>query len=148
MAAGEGLNGGTEITVRAAREADVRAIACLQERSPEAAQWPLGDYSGSSGLLASIGETPVGFCSWRQTAADEAELLNLAVDPEFRRRGVAKALLEELRRAAEGTIFLEVAENNVAARGLYRSNGWEEIAIRKGYYDRGNINGIVMKKRS
>jgi ribosomal-protein-alanine N-acetyltransferase len=120
----------------------------LQELAPEAAQWPLGDYSGCSLLLASSDGLPAGFCSWRQTAEDEAELLNLAVDPAFRRRGVGRALLEEFEKAARGQIFLEVAENNPGAIALYRSAGWEQVAIRKGYYDHGQINGIVMKKRS
>ena len=43
---------------------------------------------------------------------------------------------------------LEVAQNNTAARALYRGAGWEDVALRKGYYDHGNINGIVMKKGS
>jgi len=136
------------ITVRPGTGRDSAAIARLQALAPEAAQWPLGDYSGSSLLIALIGDTPAGFCSWRQTAADEAELLNLAVDPAFRRRGVGRALLAALETAASGTIFLEVAENNTPARVLYRSAGWEEVALRKGYYDHGKINGIVMKKGS
>jgi ribosomal-protein-alanine acetyltransferase len=136
------------IIVRSASERDFAAIARLQEKSPEAAQWPLGDYSGSSLLLASVGEHPVGFCSWRQTADDEAELLNLAVDPAFRRRGVGKALLSHLENAARGTVFLEVAETNSAALALYRNAGWEEVAIRKEYYNQGKINAIVMKKSS
>jgi ribosomal protein S18 acetylase RimI-like enzyme len=136
------------ITVRSAVERDYGAIARLQQQSPEAAQWPLGDYSGSSLLLASIDDNPVGFCSWRQIVDEEAELLNLAVDPAFRRRGVGKALLNYLEHVARGTIFLEVAENNSGALALYRNAGWEEVSIRKGYYDRGKINGVVMKKGS
>lgn len=136
------------ITVRLGAAGDAAAIARLQELSPEAAQWPLGDYSGSSILIAAIDGVPAGFCSWRQTASDEAELLNLAVDPAFRRRGVGRALLEALEKAVAGAIFLEVAENNSAARALYRGAGWEDVALRKGYYDHGNINGIVMKKGS
>ena len=99
-------------------------------------------------LLASIDGTAAGFCSWRQTVDDEAELLNLAVDPCFRRRGVALALLGALEKAARGTIFLEVAETNLGAIALYRNAGWEEIAVRKGYYGQGKINAIVMKKSS
>ena len=136
------------VTVRAAAERDYPAIARLQASSPEAAQWPLGDYSGFSLLLASVEGMAAGFCSWRQTAEDEAELLNLAVDPDFRRRGVALALLEALGKAARGTIFLEVAENNSGAIALYRHAGWEQIAVRKGYYEQGKMNAIVMKKTS
>ena len=77
-----------------------------------------------------------------------AELLILGVHPRWRRRGVAGALLDALGRQAGGDIFLEVAEPNGPAIALYRRHGWEQIAIRPGYYHRGSINAIVMKKGS
>ena len=136
------------ITVRPATEHDFRAIGRIQQAAPEAAQWPLGDYSGTPVLIAFVGAIPAGFCAWRQTAPDEAELLNLAVDSTHRRRGVASALLTALCQTAAGTLFLEVAEHNSAAIALYLAHGWERVALRKGYYDQGKINAIVMKKTS
>lgn len=133
--------------IRAAREADYPEVARLQAAAPEAAQWPLGDYSGFLVLVAWEGETALGFCAWRQTAADEAEMLNLAVAPACRKRGAGRALVEELRRRAAGTIFLEVAEANTAARALYRKTGWVELSERKDYYGPGQ-NAIVMKNSS
>ena len=133
--------------IRAAREADYPEVARLQAAAPEAAQWPLGDYSGFLVLVAWEGETALGFCAWRQTAADEAEMLNLAVAPACRKRGTGRALVEELRRRAAGTIFLEVAEANTAARALYRRTGWVELSERKDYYGPGQ-NAIVMKNSS
>lgn len=133
--------------IRAAREADYPEVARLQAAAPEAAQWPLGDYSGFLVLVAWEGETALGFCAWRQTAADEAEMLNLAVAPACRKRGAGRALVEELRRRAAGTIFLEVAEANTAARALYRRTGWVELSERKDYYGPGQ-NAIVMKNSS
>jgi ribosomal-protein-alanine N-acetyltransferase len=123
-------------------------MARIQQRCPEAAQWPVGDYSNFETLIAFAGGTAAGFCAWRQSAPDEAELLNLAVDPDWRRRGVAKSLLAALEARAHGEIFLEVAEPNVAAIALYAAAGWEPIGIRKGYYQVGRINAVVMKKRS
>jgi ribosomal-protein-alanine N-acetyltransferase len=136
------------ILVRAGRESDFSAIACIQFRSPETAQWPLGDYSGYPLLLALCNDQTAGFCSWRQSAPDEAEILNIAVDPAYRRRGVASALLEALCREAQGTIFLEVAEPNLPAIALYKKHGWEYSGLRTGYYDHGSVNAVVMKKRS
>lgn len=136
------------VIVRPATEGDYPAIARIQQQCPEAAQWPLGDYSGCSMLLALLADTPAGFCAWRQTAADEAELLNIGVAREFRRKGVAKALLEELCRVARGPVFLEVAETNQAALSLYAALGWAPVGFRTGYYDNGNLNAIVMKNRS
>lgn len=99
-------------------------------------------------LVAVIDGVRAGFCEWRQTAPDEAEILNLTVDPAYRRRGVASALLAALIEAAKGSIFLEVAEDNAAALALYHRFGWEPVAVRKGYYYPGNVNAVVMKKSS
>ena len=136
--------------VRTATERDYPAIARIQQRSPEAAQWPVGDYSNFRILLALVQDTngpvPAGFCAWRQSAPDEAELLNLAVDPARRRRGVASALLTALESEARGQLFLEVAEPNRAAIALYEHHGWVRNGIRKGYYQQGLVNAIVMQK--
>ena len=134
--------------MRAGAESDYPAIARIQQLCPEAAQWPGADYAGCQLLLALIESAPAGFCAWRQSSPREAELLNLAVDPEWRRRGVASALLAALSQAASGDIFLEVAESNRAAIALYRSHGWEQAGVRPGYYIHGSINALVMKKRS
>jgi ribosomal protein S18 acetylase RimI-like enzyme len=146
---GAGFKGtGDSIVVRAALERDYRAISRIQCRCPETAQWPLGDYSGYPLLLALVGGEPAGFCSWRQSAVDEAEILNIAVDPGYRHRGVASFLLGAVCEQAQGAIFLEVAEPNTPAIALYRKHGWEAAGLRAGYYDHGNVNAVVMKKRS
>jgi ribosomal-protein-alanine N-acetyltransferase len=121
-------------------------IARVQQLCPEASQWPVGDYSGYE-MLVAFSDSAAGFCAWRQISPDEAELLNIGVDPAARRRGVASALLEALYRAARGDIFLEVAESNAAAMALYEKHGWVRIAVRRGYYEGGRINAVVMKKR-
>ncbi len=136
------------MTIRAAAEQDYPAIARIQLQCPEAAQWPVGDYSNFRTLLATGEAGPVGFLAWRQTAPDEAELLNLGVLPSARRQGVAAALLATLCEAATGEIFLEVAITNPGAIALYGKLGWEQIATRRGYYDQGKTDAVVMKKRS
>ena len=139
------------ITVRTATERDYPAIARIQQASPEAAQWPVGDYSGFRVLLALLpaerGPVPAGFCAWRQSTPEEAELLNLAVEPGSRRRGVASSLLDALAREAGGDLFLEVAATNRPAISLYEHHGWVKNGVRKGYYGHGNGNAIVMQKR-
>lgn len=136
------------IEIRPAREADYPAVARIQSACPEAAQWPVGDYSNYSVLLAVLDGSPVGFCAWRQSLPDEAELLNLAVLPETRRKGVAQALLHALESAATGDLFLEVAADNTPAIEVYRKLGFEDIGVRPGYYGQGGIDGIVMRKSS
>lgn len=136
------------LTIRAARPADYPAIARIQQCCPEAAQWPVGDYSNFNVLLAEMEGQPVGFLAWRQTTVEEAELLNLAVDPAVRRKGVAQRLLGALAESASGACFLEVAENNSAARKLYEADGWVTVSVRKNYYEGGKTSAIVMKKGS
>ena len=76
----------------------------------------------------------------------EAHIMNIAVDPSIRRRGLAKALLEvSLKRMRDNLIyevFLEVRVSNEAARGLYKSFGFKESFERAGYY--GDEDAIVM----
>ena len=82
-------------------------------------------------------------------AADEAEILTLAVLPDQRRQGLARILLEEAARQCEavgaGTLFLEVATRNEAARALYGAQGFEEIGRRRGYYADGD-DALVMRR--
>jgi [ribosomal protein S18]-alanine N-acetyltransferase len=137
-----------DVVVSAGREQDFPALARIQQQCPETAQWPLGDYFGFPLLVARIGSVIAGFCSWRQTSSDEAEILNLAVDPLCRRRGVASALLAEVTDSARGAVFLEVAEDNSTAIALYRKLGWTNVGTRPGYYNQGSTNAVVMKKSS
>lgn len=137
-----------EINVRPGGERDYQSIARIQQACPEAAQWPVGDYSNFLLLIAASGAGIGGFCAWRQTSPGEAELLNLGIDPSCRRKGFASALLKALARTATGEVYLEVAEDNTAALALYRKLGWEQIAIRRGYYHNGQTNAVVMKKGS
>ena len=73
-----------------------------------------------------------------RTAADEAEILTLAVRPGHRGRGYGRKLMEEalrrLYRERIATCFLEVDRGNEAALALYRRLGFEEVGQRKGYY--------------
>ena len=71
-----------------------------------------------------------GFLVARTVAADECEILNLAVAPDFRRQGWRARSLEPLCKAFHGGIFLEVRESNEVARVFYKSLGFKEISIR------------------
>jgi len=71
----------------------------------------------------------------------EIHLLNLAVRPEYRRRGLARRLMRAMlglgRRAGAGTVFLEVRSGNLEALGLYRSLGFAVTGRRPAYYEDG-----------
>lgn len=136
------------MTIRRGDAADLSACAAIQESSPEAAEWDVADYLTLDFLVAEVDGRVAGFLVSRAIDAAEWELLNLAVAPEFRRRGVARALLEALRSASRGAIFLEVRESNEAARNLYKSLGFQEVGVRRQYYERSPESAIVMKLHS
>ena len=85
-----------------------------------------------------------------QVVLDEATLFNIAVDPDFQRRGLGKALLEhlidELEKRGVLTLWLEVRASNVAAIALYESLGFNEATIRRNYYPTavGREDAIIM----
>jgi ribosomal-protein-alanine N-acetyltransferase len=81
-------------------------------------------------------------------AGDAAEILTVGVVPSARRQGLARKMLADLRAEARrrGAIelFLEVRIDNEQARALYLAEGFTEINIRRGYYDNGRIDAVVM----
>jgi ribosomal-protein-alanine N-acetyltransferase len=84
-------------------------------------------------------DPPAGFARWRVVeAAQEAELLRIAVDPDQRRGGRGRALLRhcQARLASMGVVslHLEVRVSNQSARALYESEGWVLQGRRKAYY--------------
>jgi len=92
-----------------------------------------------------------GFAVFR-FAGPEAELLTIAVDPAFRRQGIAKKLMqtghESAKSASVQEVFLEVSQENPHAKSLYDQFGYEVRAIRESYYFGPNgqkINGLVMR---
>ena len=76
---------------------------------------------------------------------DECELYRIAVMPQERSKGLGRALLERFLTECNSTVFLEVASRNAPAISLYRKCGFEEIAVRKGYYYHLRDDCIVMK---
>lgn len=85
-----------------------------------------------------------------QAVLDEGYLDNIAVDPVFRRRGAASALIAaleaECRRRALRFLSLEVRAGNAPAIDLYRGFGFETQGRRKGYYLRPPEDALIMTK--
>jgi len=88
-------------------------------------------------LAAKSGDVGMAIC---RVAADEAELLTVAVDPHHRRQGAGRRLLaaviDGVRLAGARALFLEVGMDNPAAQALYDSLGFVVVGHRKGYYAR------------
>ncbi len=101
---------------------------------------------------AMIGSNFAGFIISR-FAADEAEILTVAVASKYRGRSIARSLvrhhLGRLMAFGVRAVFLEVEEGNVAALKLYRRAGFVEAGRRKGYYpkDSGKAAGALVLRR-
>lgn len=128
--------------IRDAATGDIESIQQLLSRIPEAAQWSGDDLICGSGKslftrVADCDGTICGVIVFR-TIADEAEILNLAVDLRERRRGIGSRLIDdavaECKAAGVKKIFLEVRESNEAARGFYARMGFSEAGRRREYY--------------
>ena len=140
-----GLFAGSEPVLSEATHADVAAIAALHAASFHQG-W--SDSVIERLLLernvlahrAMVGGMLAGFILSR-LAADEAEILSVAVAAPRQGRGLARALLTlHLRRLAglgARTVFLEVDEDNAPARRLYARAGFREVGRREGYYQQG-----------
>lgn len=106
---------------------------------------------GGFGLAAREGETVQAFVIGRAIAG-EAEVLTLATDPDHRRRGLARGLLEAAVGVAEEAgsevMFLEVAADNLSAISLYEGAGFVRAGARRGYYKspNGAIDAVVMRR--
>ena len=140
---------GVDVLVDRATPIDARLMAtihasCFARPWDEAAMAQFIVGPDTLCLIASVvddsGAVSAGLLIARK-AADEAELLTLAVVPACRRMGLGRSLLHTAMAAlrASGTkqLFLEVEEGNEAAIALYRSLGAAEVGKRKGYYEHG-----------
>jgi ribosomal-protein-alanine N-acetyltransferase len=132
--------------------ADVESVRKLLSGSPEAAQWAADDFRLASRRnfslrVAEREGTVCGLVAFR-IIADEAEILNLAVDSSQRRRGVGSRLIEDAIAACKAAgarkIFLEVRDSNEAARNFYARMGFTEAGRRRGYYRQPAEDALVL----
>lgn len=138
--------------IRSAALADAAALVAIERRS-FSDPWSEPSFRealGSEwtfGLVAETGRGLAGYMIGRE-AAGSGEVLNLAVAPEFRRRGIGGALLEAglaaflRRRATE--VFLEVRESNRSAQALYLARGFRAVGQRASYYRNPKEDALVL----
>ena len=116
--------------------------------------WSTQDFRDcvSSDALFRVAETASGGVAGYVVAldaADEGEILNLAVGLASRRLGLGRALVRDILEALSGRgvrhVYLEVCESNVPARGLYAAHGFKDVGRRKQYYRRPVEDAIVLR---
>lgn len=100
-------------------------------------------------LVAMDEDKVVGYVG-SQTVIDETDMMNIAVHPGYRNRGVATALIVELTqqlkmRGSRG-LMLEVRESNSAAISLYEKHGFLQVGCRRNYYRNPRENALILRK--
>lgn len=138
--------------IRSAEPADLAPVRVI-EQVCFADPWSLRDFRqamewGATFLVATRGPDVAGYVVARR-AADEGEILNLAVAPGQRGRGVGKELVERALLMLAGlgvdSVYLEVRESNAVARRLYERLGFREVGRRRGYYRRPREDAVLLR---
>ena len=109
---------------------------------------PIGH--GSVDFMGSHGSGLIGICGIRNMCGD-GNITNVCVDPTFRRRGIATAMLnrlmEESREMGVRDFTLEVRHSNIPAIRLYEKMGFKSEGIRPGFYSHPTEDAYIMWKR-
>jgi ribosomal-protein-alanine N-acetyltransferase len=136
--------------LRRAARSDVHVLLAIESDSFPQPHWTSEDFLHSPCTVAELDSRIVGFIVVRETfpgnqnSPAEREILNLAVEPRFRRLGVATYLLQNEIQSGD-VYFLEVRESNAPARSLYSKFGFVEIGRREEYYANPTETAIVMR---
>ena len=100
-------------------------------------------------IVAIDGDTVVGYVG-SQSVLGEADMMNLAVLPDYRRQGIGKklvlTLIDELQKKSIHSLTLEVRVSNVSALALYNKLGFFEVGIRPNYYSYPKENAMILRK--
>lgn len=101
-------------------------------------------------LVAADHETVAGYIG-SQTVMGETDMMNVAVHPDYRRQGIAEALILQLidglkREKDSHCLTLEVRASNAPAISLYKKLGFEQIGLRKNYYRNPKEDACILKK--
>ena len=100
-------------------------------------------------LVAVEGEKLIGYAG-SQTVMGETDMMNVAVDPDFRRKGIAEKLVEalvaELKARESHCLTLEVRATNEPARALYEKLGFSQVGLRKNYYRNHKEDALILRK--
>lgn len=144
----------TTWTIRPMTEDDVAAVAVLEAEnfsrpwSFDAFYKTLSDENYIV-IIAKETDALLGYCVLLCTG-EEADITNVCTAPAARGKGVATQMLTALIEAGKTRgvteFFLEVRESNTPARALYTKLGFEEIGLRKNYYEEPKEHAVLMKK--
>lgn len=100
-------------------------------------------------LVALLGRTVVGYVG-SQSVMEQADMMNIAVNPDYRRQGIAESLIErlvaELKDKQVSSLTLEVRASNAPAIALYRKLGFIQVGKRPNYYRNPREDALILRK--
>ena len=143
------------LKIRPAEEKDIDNIAALEPLcfddpwTPQMIRSDVMDLPFSTYVLGEVDEKLVGYVGI-MVVRDECQVNNVAVHPDYRKKGIGGTLLKTALSFAKKNgaeeAFLEVREGNDDAISLYESMGFKRLGVRKGYYENNGENAVVMRK--
>ncbi|MEY4349324.1 MAG: hypothetical protein RL719_621 [Actinomycetota bacterium] len=147
----------TSAPIRPATEADLDDIMQIEHDAFESTAWPrdsmaleLAPSNDRHYFVATSDERVVGYAGINVVAGHQSNVMTIAVAESSRGSGLGRALMQKLIDVAVAQksveIFLEVRADNEIAQALYRSLGFEQIDLRRGYYQPENIDAVIMLK--
>jgi ribosomal-protein-alanine N-acetyltransferase len=143
----------TKPDIRGMTAADLNEVLAIEQasfRTPWKREHFESELSGGYSLpfVAELGGRVVGYVCLT-SLFEEAQILDIAVSPEQRGRGIARLLMEHActvaREKQAEVLCLEVRASSAAAIGLYRRTGFRQVGIRTNYYD-SSEDAILMEK--
>ena len=100
-------------------------------------------------LVALDGDTVAGYVG-SQSVLDQADMMNIAVHPDYRRQGIGRdlvlALADALKEKGVRGLMLEVRQSNAPAIALYEQLGFQQVGLRPNYYRNPRENALIMRK--
>ena len=100
-------------------------------------------------LVAVEDDEVVGYIG-SQTVEGETDMMNVAVHPDHRRRGIAEGLIDrlitQLKSRGSGCLTLEVRASNAPAKQLYEKLGFQQVGCRRGYYRNPREDALILKR--
>ena len=132
------------LTTRPLKLADLSAIEELQRLNPAASQWNALDYLAYHTIVCEDESGIIAFLCVQPIPPDEVEILNLAVHPDYKRKGVATHLLNTLTAPMQ---HLDVRQSNLTAMAFYRKHGFKKVGHRRKYYTRPTEDAVMMTRQ-
>ncbi len=143
------------IEITQTQERDLNEIAQI-ERAIFSLPWSRDGFAASIAsehtvyLTARLDGTIAGYCGMT-CCLDEGSITNVAVKQEYRRKGIACAMLRELLKEGQkrgvSAFTLEARQSNAAALALYQKLGFQICGVRKNFYERPIEDAVIMWKR-